>query len=148
MKRTRYSEAQISFALLQADAGTPLEEVCRKLGIAEATLYRWKKRFAGLGVSETRAACHHRVPALLESQPAPPPKAGWPAPAEPVRHTVTCRCAMTGAFAISGMRISSKRRYSYTRTSYTRAISSPLVRSIRILNALAVTLSNRTTLCR
>ena len=52
MKWTRHSEAQISFALQQADAGTPVEEVCRKLGIAEATFYRWKKRFAGLGVSE------------------------------------------------------------------------------------------------
>lgn len=54
MKRTRYSEAQISFALQQAEAGMPVEEVCRKLGIAEATFYRWKKRFAGLGVSEMR----------------------------------------------------------------------------------------------
>jgi len=54
VKRTRYSEAQISFALQQADAGTPVEEVCRKIGIAEATFYRWKKRFAGLGVSEMR----------------------------------------------------------------------------------------------
>ena len=41
-------------ALRQAEAGTPVEEVCRKLGIAEATFYRWKKKFGSLGVSELR----------------------------------------------------------------------------------------------
>lgn len=41
-------------ALRQAEAGTPVGEVCRKLGIAEATFYRWKQHFAGLGVSELR----------------------------------------------------------------------------------------------
>lgn len=41
-------------ALRQADAGTPVGEICRKLGVAEATFYRWKKRFGSLGVSELR----------------------------------------------------------------------------------------------
>ena len=48
-----YSE-QMVLALRQAEAGTPVEEICRKLGITESTFYRWKKRFGGLGVSEVR----------------------------------------------------------------------------------------------
>lgn len=54
MKRTRYTEQQIAFALQQADQGTPVEEITRKMGIAEATFYRWKKRYAGMGVLEMR----------------------------------------------------------------------------------------------
>jgi putative transposase len=40
--------------LRQAEAGTPIEEVCRKLGISEATFHRWKKRFGALGIAEVR----------------------------------------------------------------------------------------------
>jgi putative transposase len=40
MKRKRYGEPQIAFALQQAEAGEPVREVCRKLGIADQTLYR------------------------------------------------------------------------------------------------------------
>ena len=54
MKRKRYTEPQIVFALRQAEAGTPAGDICRKLGVAEATFYRWKKRYAGLDVSEMR----------------------------------------------------------------------------------------------
>ena len=54
MKRTRYSDEQIAFALRQADSGTAVEETCRKLGVSEATFYRWKKRFAGMGTVEIR----------------------------------------------------------------------------------------------
>jgi transposase-like protein len=38
----------------QAEPGTPVPEVCRKLGIAEQTFYRWKKKYAGMGVTEVR----------------------------------------------------------------------------------------------
>ncbi len=41
-------------ALRQADAGTPVVEICRELNITETTFYRWKKRFTGLDVSEVR----------------------------------------------------------------------------------------------
>ena len=41
-------------ALRQAEAGTPVEEVCRKLGVSQATFFRWKKRFGSLGVAEIR----------------------------------------------------------------------------------------------
>ena len=54
MKRKRYSDEQIAFALRQADSGTAVEEICRKLGVSEATFYRWKKQFAGMGVVEIR----------------------------------------------------------------------------------------------
>ena len=40
MPRRRYTEEQIGLALRQVDAGTPVPELCRKLGIAEATFYR------------------------------------------------------------------------------------------------------------
>ncbi len=54
MKKTRYTEEQIAFALKQAETGTRMEEVCRKMGISEATFYNWKKKFGGMGVTELR----------------------------------------------------------------------------------------------
>lgn len=54
MRSSRYSDEQIAMALRQAEVGTPVGEICRKLGVTEATFYRWKKRFGGLGVSELR----------------------------------------------------------------------------------------------
>jgi putative transposase len=54
MRKSEFTEEQIAFALRQAEAGTPVEEICRKLGVTQATFYRWKKKFAGMGVSEVR----------------------------------------------------------------------------------------------
>ena len=54
MKRKRYTDEQIAFALRQADGGRSVEEICRKLGVSEPTFYRWKKQFAGMGVVEIR----------------------------------------------------------------------------------------------
>ena len=54
MKRRRHTEPQIVFALQQADSGTPVAEIVRKMGVSEATFYRWKKKFAGMGVAEIR----------------------------------------------------------------------------------------------
>ena len=54
MKRSKYSEAQIAFALKQAEDGTATGEVCRKTGISEATFYAWRKKYAGLMPSEMR----------------------------------------------------------------------------------------------
>jgi putative transposase len=54
MKRSRYSDEQIAYALRQADGGTPVADVCRQLGISEATFYIWKKKYANLGTSEIR----------------------------------------------------------------------------------------------
>lgn len=54
MKKSRFSEEQIAFALRQSETGVPVLEVCRKLGISEQTFYRWKKKFAGMGIAEVR----------------------------------------------------------------------------------------------
>ncbi len=54
MRKSEFTEEQIAFALRQAEAGASVDEICRKLGITQATFYRWKKKFAGMGVSEVR----------------------------------------------------------------------------------------------
>lgn len=54
MGKKHFTEEQIAFALRQADSGTAVAEISRKLGISEQTFYRWKKRFAGLGIAELR----------------------------------------------------------------------------------------------
>jgi putative transposase len=54
MKRKRYTDKQIAFALRQAESGTAVEEICRKIGVSEPTFYRWKKQFTGMGVAEIR----------------------------------------------------------------------------------------------
>ncbi len=54
MKKSRYSEEQIAYALRQSEGGTPVLEICRKLGVSEATFYIWKRKFGGLGVPEVR----------------------------------------------------------------------------------------------
>ena len=54
MKKSRFSDQQIAFALQQAETGTSVPDVCRKLGISEATFYRWKERYGGLMPSEVR----------------------------------------------------------------------------------------------
>ncbi len=54
MKRSKFSEEQIVYAIRQAGAGTPVGDLCRQLGVSDATFYAWKKRCAHLGVSELR----------------------------------------------------------------------------------------------
>ena len=54
MKKSRFTEEQIAFALKQQEVGASVEEVCRKMGISDATFYKWKKKYAGLGPSELR----------------------------------------------------------------------------------------------
>jgi len=54
MKKSRFTEQQMAFALRQAEGGSSVRDVCRKMGISEQTFYRWKKKFAGMGVAEVR----------------------------------------------------------------------------------------------
>jgi putative transposase len=54
MKRSRYSDEQITYALRQAETGTVVSDVCRQLGISEATFYVWKKKFGSLAETEVR----------------------------------------------------------------------------------------------
>ena len=54
MKRSKFTEEQITFALRQHEAGASAEDVCRQLGVSQATFYNWKKKYAHMGVSELR----------------------------------------------------------------------------------------------
>lgn len=54
MKKSKFTEEQMLFALKQADAGQPVGDVCRQMGISEATFYAWKKRYGNLGLLEVR----------------------------------------------------------------------------------------------
>ncbi len=54
MKRSKFTESQIVFALQQAETGVAGAEVCRQLGVSEATFYNWKKKYGGLGPAELR----------------------------------------------------------------------------------------------
>ncbi len=50
--KKNFTNEQIIYTLRQAESGTSVAEVCRKMGITEQTYYRWKKKFAGMGVAE------------------------------------------------------------------------------------------------
>lgn len=54
MRRSKYTDQQIVFGLKQAKLGAPVKAVCRKLGISDATFYKWKKKYGGLESSELR----------------------------------------------------------------------------------------------
>jgi len=54
MKRSRFTEAQIAFALRQAEDGTPVEEICRRIGTSVQTFYRWRNKYGGLMPSEMK----------------------------------------------------------------------------------------------
>ena len=54
MKSSRYSPEQVAFAMRQAESGTSVPEICRKMGIVEQTFYRWKKKYVGMGVADIR----------------------------------------------------------------------------------------------
>lgn len=51
-KGKRYSEEQIIYALRQTEGGRKIAEVCRELGVTEQTYHRWKRQYAGMGVTE------------------------------------------------------------------------------------------------
>jgi putative transposase len=54
MKKSKFTEAQIVFAIRQAESGVKIQEVCRKLGISEATFHNWKNKYGGLGITELK----------------------------------------------------------------------------------------------
>lgn len=54
MKKSKFTEAQIIFALKQVETGTKVDDACRQLGVSQATFFNWKKKYGGLGISELR----------------------------------------------------------------------------------------------
>jgi putative transposase len=54
MRSSKFTEEQIAFALKQAETGTPVKEVIRKMGISEQTFYRWKSKYGGMLPSDVR----------------------------------------------------------------------------------------------
>lgn len=54
MKKTKFTEEQITFVLKQAELGTPVDEVCRKIGISEQTFYRWRSKYGGMLPSDVK----------------------------------------------------------------------------------------------
>jgi len=54
MKRSRFTEEQITYDLKRAEAGEVVTEVCRELGVSQQTFYQWKRKYQGMGVTELR----------------------------------------------------------------------------------------------
>ncbi len=54
MKKSKFTEHQIVFAIKQSESGTRVDEICRQMGISQATFFNWKKKYGGLGISELR----------------------------------------------------------------------------------------------
>ena len=54
MKASQFSDAQKAFILKQGDEGVPVAEICRKAGISQATFYKWRKQYDGMGLAELR----------------------------------------------------------------------------------------------
>ncbi|MEM1142863.1 MAG: transposase, partial [Pseudomonadota bacterium] len=54
MKRSPFTETQITSILKEADAGASVKETCRKHGISDATYYNWKSKYGGMSASELK----------------------------------------------------------------------------------------------
>ena len=54
MRKSKFSDTQVVSILNEAEAGTPVKEVCRKHGISSACFYKWKAKFGGMGVAEIK----------------------------------------------------------------------------------------------
>jgi putative transposase len=54
MKKSRFTDEQITYALRQVESGMPPADVCRQLGCSEASFYLWKKRYGKLGLTELK----------------------------------------------------------------------------------------------
>ena len=53
-RKRKFTDAQISVVLKELDSGARVEDLCRKLGVSDATIYNWKKKYKGLEAPEMR----------------------------------------------------------------------------------------------
>ena len=54
MKRTRFTESQIVASIKKQESGIPAKDVCRELGISDATFYNWKAKYGGMETSDIK----------------------------------------------------------------------------------------------
>lgn len=54
MKQSKFTESQIIYAILQVDSGTKVTDVCRQMGISQATFYNWKKKYGDMSSTELK----------------------------------------------------------------------------------------------
>lgn len=54
MKKSKFTEEQIIGALKEAESGTTMSEVCRKMGISSYTFYKWRRKYSGVNVAEAK----------------------------------------------------------------------------------------------
>ena len=54
MRKSRFTEEQIVAAMKEHEAGTPTQELCRRLGIGQQTLHRWKAKYGGMSVPDAQ----------------------------------------------------------------------------------------------
>lgn len=54
MRKARFTEEQIAYAIKQVESGEPVAEVCRKLGVSQQSFYQWRRKYHGMGVTELR----------------------------------------------------------------------------------------------
>ena len=93
MKRARHSEEQIIAVLQEAQAGSTIEELCRRHGISAATYYKWKQKFGGLEVKDAQRL------RLLEEENRMLP--GPQLPAQTASSPVKWACAPAAKAAVS-----------------------------------------------
>jgi putative transposase len=90
MKKSKFTEEQIAFALKQADTGTKVPEICRQMGISQATFYAWRKKYGGPGFAYSFLHPPRRSDAVAVRQPFQPP-----GPPEDLHLHVTSQFALT-----------------------------------------------------
>lgn len=120
MKRSRFSEEQIAYALRLAESGTPVVDVCRQFGVSEATYYTWKKKFGDAStVPECmRARCRARFPARAISCMSG--QACTPAAKKPLKSVFPRRCKGGDLVVVIGDDLQTSRKRASTTVACAR----------------------------
>jgi len=54
MKKSKFTEAQIVYAIKQVETGTKVDQICRQMGVSQPTFYNWKRKYGGMGLTELK----------------------------------------------------------------------------------------------